>query len=395
MTTVAPRTSASVTPRLRDSGALLEELLGQVCEALQISATQYQRAVDHYEAVGKWLGDEGSPLTRFNPRIYAQGSMALGTTTRPWTDEDTYDLDFVLEMDAPSEDPMHLYRLVEGRLRQHSTYSRLLELKRRCLCLNYAEDNGVFHLDVLPARSDTLRGNTSIEVPDRNAPDEWQPSNPSGFIAWFNDRARRGVLLERADQTPLPDNAPAHAKAVLQRAVQLIKRRRDLVFRTRREDAPRSVVLTTLSGRHYRGQLTVGAAVLGILDGIAMEIDQAAPIRIAVCNPTNADERFCESFKTDEHYEVFKGFVDQFSAEMRGLLAMSGIEQLHSLMGPMFGEKVTTRALTEHANRINMARTNGVLRVEEAAGVVAIRGTTPTQPRAGGVTPGKNTFFGD
>ena len=379
------------------SSALLDELLGQVCDALQISTTQYQRAVEHYEAVGRWLGDEETPLAKYNPRIYPQGSMVLQTTTRPWTDEDTYDLDFVLEMDAPDADPMTLYGMVERRLLQHGTYGKLLERKRRCLCLNYTEDDGVFHMDILPAREDVVRTTTCkigrcIEVPDRIERECWQPSNPLGYIAWFHTRAERGLLLERAEVAPLPDNAPARAKAVLKRAVQLIKRRRDLVFRDRRDDAPRSVLLTTLAGIHYQGQLDVATAVLAILDGTVLEISEAAPGRIIVCNPTNADERFCESFKTDKQYELFKEFVEQFRDEMRGLLRVSGLPKLQTIMGAMFGEKVTSRVLTEYASRISAAREGGTLRVEESGGPATIRRAAAA---SSGIVVPKNTFFGE
>jgi hypothetical protein len=378
------------------ANGLLEELLEQVCAALQISDTHYERAVQHYEAAGRWLGEDGSPLAAHNPRIYPQGSMALQTTTRPWTDEDTFDLDFVLELDAPSEDPMRLYRMVEQRLLEHGTYATLLERKRRCLCLNYTEDGGVFHMDILPAREDVVRAGTCIEVPDRKEPKKWQPSNPLGYIAWFDARAERGVLLERAEQAPLPDNAPAHAKAVLRRAVQLIKRRRDLVFRNRREDAPRSVLLTTLAGTHYHGQLDVASALLAILEGIALEIRMAAPARITVCNPTNTDERFCESFKTHAQYRLFVEFVEQFREEARELLRVTGLPKLQAALGSMFGEKVTRRVLNEYASRVNTDRQDGTLRVEQRGGPATIQQVSVRAGTVGsGIVVPKNTFFGE
>src|SRR6185437_13484850 len=192
MTTLLTDTPSSPGTPQRE---LLDDLIAEICAALQISPSHFERAVRSYEAVGKWLGADDSPLASFRPLIYPQGSMALQTTVRPWTDDDTYDVDLVLEMRAPYKAPMALYAMVERRLRAHDAYARLIELKRRCIRLNYRDDGGVFQMDVLPARPDELRGGTCIEVPDRGEPTIWQPSNPRGYFKWFEAQATRTDLL--------------------------------------------------------------------------------------------------------------------------------------------------------------------------------------------------------
>jgi hypothetical protein len=384
------------------ASAELDALLNEVCVALQISETQYRNAEEKYQNVGRWLAAPESPIARLNPVIYPQGSMALQTTVRPWTDADAYDLDLVLQVEPTSEYPMTLYRLVERRLLESPHYREILEQKKRCLALNFTGNDNEFHMDILPARADEVRGGTCIEVPDKNTPERWQPSNPKGYRDWFERRATEAaILLSERTQEPLPENDPAYAKAVLKRAVQLMKRRRDLLIR---DDAlsPRSVVLTTLAGTYYRGERQVSLALVSILSGIARAIEDARPGRIMVCNPANAGERFCESFKTDAQYDAFVDFVLRFRDETVQLLATTSLLSLNPVINKMFGERMANRALLEHSRRMDTARDAGVIVGHTRAGVagVAIGGAGGPAGGASGSRPSgpsvlKNTFYGE
>lgn len=392
----------STPPGLSDSKSELDRLLVDVCEALQISATQYKNAKEKYVNVGKWLAAPESPIARLEPQIYPQGSMALQTTVRPWNDDDSYDLDLVLQVEPTSEEPMTLYRLVEARLKESPHYRGILEQKKRCLCLNFVGDDHAFHMDILPARPDIVRGDTCIEVPDRKTPTVWQPSNPIGYRKWFERVAiREAILLAEREQEPLPDNDPAYAKAVLKRAVQLMKRRRDLMIRDP-DLSPRSVVLTTLAGTYYRGERDVLSALASILLGIKIAVENARPGRIEVCNPTNPDERFCESFKTEAQYSAFVSYVDQFLSEVRAMATLVGFSKLQPALSRMFGERITKKALIEYGNRISAARETGDVRTGTVAGKPGLAFGSPlTIVRESDSSPGRvqpvprNTFFGE
>lgn len=47
----------------------MDELLDQICLSLQISSTQFEQAKQRYEAVGKWLKEDGSRIARLSPLI--------------------------------------------------------------------------------------------------------------------------------------------------------------------------------------------------------------------------------------------------------------------------------------------------------------------------------------
>src|SRR5581483_3516093 len=53
----------------------------------------------------------------------------------------------------------------------------------------------------------------------------------------------------------------------LQRAVQLLKRHRDVTFSDHLDDAPTSMIVTTLAGRAYGGETDIAAALLGLASG--------------------------------------------------------------------------------------------------------------------------------
>lgn len=83
--------------------------------------------------------------------------------------------------------------------------------------------------------------------PDREQFRHWSDSNPRGFRAWFVARPEDRFMEARAQVEPLPLPEQTDEKPPLKRVVQLLKRRPDIVFEGGESDAPRSIVLTTLS----------------------------------------------------------------------------------------------------------------------------------------------------
>lgn len=87
----------------------LDYLLKQIIEDLQLTPTQYREAVEHYEAVGRYLDHPRSPLAHLRPQIFPQGSMALQTTVKPIGRQE-YDLDLVSQTLPSGQHPMWLLR---------------------------------------------------------------------------------------------------------------------------------------------------------------------------------------------------------------------------------------------------------------------------------------------
>src|SRR5690606_34631543 len=148
---------------------------------------------------------------------------------------------------------------------------------------------------------------------------DWKASNPLGYIAWFDSRARPYYTLLEARMAPLPSYAPGDAGDPLRRTVQLMKRHRDIRFDGNPDNAPRSVVLTTLAAKHYQGQESVGQALIGALMGIRSEIANTNGI-LTVPNPTNPEENFADAWQGNRQaYNEFIAYVDQFASDLHGL----------------------------------------------------------------------------
>ena len=74
---------------------LLSNLLYAGARELDLTPTQHSRAVEHYEAVGKYL--DSGPLSVYSPMIFAQGSIAIGTATKP-IGRDEFDIDLMCKL---------------------------------------------------------------------------------------------------------------------------------------------------------------------------------------------------------------------------------------------------------------------------------------------------------
>jgi Second Messenger Oligonucleotide or Dinucleotide Synthetase domain len=128
----------------------LDEVLFEVCDEIQLNETRHALATQRYLAVGGVLESESSPFKMLRPKIFPQGSMALGTTVKPV--EGPHDLDFVLELSASHTgvDPMALIDCLFRFLKSNGVYAGMTELKNRCVRLVYADDS---YMDILPGRA--------------------------------------------------------------------------------------------------------------------------------------------------------------------------------------------------------------------------------------------------
>jgi hypothetical protein len=365
----------------QESRMQLDDLLMEICEEVQLSPDRHGLADQRYETMNRLLEGDSSPFRDFAPKIYPQGSMALGTTVKPL--EGPHDLDFVLELGYPQPGGKPITLLLElfGFLKSNGIYTDMTELKNRCVRVTYAND---FYMDILPACRDAISGGSCLLVPDRSTL-TWTPSNPRGYIQWFRTRAesRRQDLVAKAK--PIPAHETVEEKLPLQLAVQLLKRWRDLHF-SDKDRAPISIVLTTLAADCYAGEQYVSEAMSAILDGIVHRIEFADSrgIRLAVINPSNPKENFAEKWQSNGGYEYFKAGILKLRAEWGAII--SGRRDINKPLEGLFGEYVN-KALVKQANRIQEARMAGALAVN-SAGVITGLGRTVTKVRP-------NIFHGD
>ena len=364
---------------------LLNRLLIAGAKELDLTPTQHARAVGHYEAVGEYLAERGSPLERYSPLVFAQGSMAIGTATKP-VGRDEFDLDLMCQLLIQSSaNPVEVKRIVGERLRAHGTYKRTLCEKNRCWRLIYA---GEFHMDIIPGIPDP-RGQppTALLVPDK-ALRCWKETDPKGYAAWFLARAEITSIAKegvRADVEPAPSAPDEWQKLPLQVIVQILKRHRDLMF-VDDEDAPISIILTTLATLAYDGSRSVVGALSGVLERMPLYITRTGTGAAFVENPVNPLENFADKWATHPRREsCFFGWIAQARRDLERL----GAARLSNMQNPLsdwVGQRAATRAIRDYARTIQRQREFGIP-VSAATGELA-----STSARA--VPSPKHTFFG-
>ncbi len=367
----------------------IDSYLKGICEKLQIRPSQHERAEERYHTVGGWLNAEGSQLAIYQPVIFPQGSLRIGTTVRPLR-QNEFDLDFVCELNADwrrFRNPIGLLDLLEQRIRDHKLYGAMCERKNRCIRIYYADD---FYMDILPACPDSEAGGTCLLVPDCEARD-WKGSNPKGYAEWFESRAQKKAVAFKRGIEPIPNQESADEKPPLKLAVQLLKRARDIMFAKDLENAPISIVLTTMAANHYRLESSVNMAIANVLSGIMTEIKAFSPGgRIVVCNPSNSDEDLSERWENNrEAWQAFVSFINTFYQQWQVLNQKRGIDAIADVLEKLFGEEPTKTVVKEAALATQAKRVAGTLSVAKSSGIIVSSGTSEaTRIRS-------NTFYGD
>ena len=313
----------------------------KIAEAIDIPPSKYQDAVDHYQAVGKYLEDGEYPGCAGELSIYPQGSFRLGTVVRPIRDgiEASYDIDLVCELPIEKHwtNPRSVKLMVGNRLKEHGTYRKLLDEEgKRCWTLEYAEQDGIgFHLDVLPSVPDPRPPlDTAIAITNKQGNVyTWSASDPKGYGLWFDRQnkaafefvrtaQKRAILVESANIYASIDDVPdALVHTSLQRSIQLMKRHRDIMFDKEQNNkyAPISVIITTLAAQFYQNEPDIYSALYNIVTQLhahAVLVENGtvnrslvphSPIKRSpdggwyIGNPVNPKENFADRWQEDNH----------------------------------------------------------------------------------------------
>lgn len=349
----------------------IDDLLNRIAESLQLDDSRRLAAERSYSAVSDWISRDAGFFKEVPFDIYPQGSFRVGTTVKPYSGSE-FDLDIVIHLAAryAGFDPMKTLNELERRLRESGTYASMVERKNRCIRLNYANE---FHMDILPGFHESIYDHNRLMVPDRALKD-WTASNPKGYAQWFESKFIRQdlILLEKARSVEeLPENLPYQLKQPLQRAVQLIKRYRDVYFQDKPELATSSIILTTLAGMFYGSQTseyqTIKAIVTGINDAIPLQKGKV----IEIVNPANTDEKFSDKWESEpELYDAFVVFIRDFKQVWDQIHSTFGIHKVIDIIKPAFGDTVSTTALREQVDFIEKARISGRLGVVRNSGIL-------------------------
>ena len=125
----------------------LDRLLADVAIRIQLSRTDYDKAIRRYESISDWIERDGSLLRGSVELFYPQGSMAIGATIAArGTDE--FDIDVVVQLllaaNVSPETPLNmLHAAIRGD--EGSRYYQMTKRRTRCVTVEYHDG---MHIDL-------------------------------------------------------------------------------------------------------------------------------------------------------------------------------------------------------------------------------------------------------
>lgn len=363
-----------------------DNLLIGICDKLQLQPSLYELADERYHVIADTIQDDDA-FNNVKLRMYPQGSFRLKTTVKPLKGNE-YDLDFVVELPVNAEMmPRELYDNIYRILRHDGVHNDMVEKKTRCVRLNYAND---FHIDIMPGKA-IDRATNEIIVPDRELVRWYHHSNPIGYAQWFENQAKAQIINEvrkfQANAEPIEDQEITARLEPLRRAVQLIKRYRDIYCDKNDAEPVRSIVICTLMGNissTYPSELQIISDFCAYVNRL---IDNSNGEPFEVRNPV-VDEDLTEKWKEKkQNYRDFVSMMKALTDDAEKLRQQTFNVNIIAQLRKMFGETLTNQVVQEQsANTIGNARKAGTLGV-------ASSGLLNTSRVAAGVK--KNTFYGD
>ena len=364
-------------------------LLFNLAEELDIPPELVDKAIKEYQAVGDWLCAPDSALHHLEPRIYPQGSFRLGTSIRSSTGREEYDIDLVslLHLTKEQTSQAELKDRIGARLKLHPTFRRILDEGSRCWTLNPAD---AFHLDILPAIPDADGLPESILITDKSL-FRWQHSNPVGYADWFKIQMQerfneRREVIAKAMNADVEDVPMWRVKTTLQRAIQLLKRHRDVYFQNDQDDKPISIIITTLAAKAYDNNPDLHEALFGVALGMKQHIE-CRDGTYWVPNPVNPAENFADKWqKFPARATKFFGWLERVESDLTVFAKAAGIDGVAESLVPSFGAQLVDQAV---------GRLGETARTQREAGKLFVTGGTGTLSGTHGQKIEKHNFFGE
>lgn len=374
---------------LNNKTAQIDDLLARAAEKLQLNKARKEKIESSYAAIQNLLETDKEFFDKIDFEIYPQGSVRIGTTVKPIKDNE-FDLDIVLHIKNSRYqdiDPMNVYNQLKRVLHSDDRYRDKVELKNRCIRIDYAGD---FHMDVLPGCQVENQNSDKIVIPDRELK-SWLTSNPKGYGKWFiakSDSVRQTLLEKAFSMEDLPSDEYA-TKKPLQRAVQIIKRYRDLFFEKDTTYATPSIVLTTLAGQLYQNQDSIFETIDSIVSQLKNSTNSSRNTRIKVVNPVNPEEDFTDKWEREPtYYTEFIKFVEALYHNWQNLKKENGLIEEGNILKGIIGEKLYSDSVKDQTLLTEDFRRKGKLFTTASAGTIGSSKVAEKQVQ-------KNTFFGE
>lgn len=395
-------------------------LLADVAIRIQLSPTNYQKAVERYEAINTYLDRPNSPLHTCIEIFYPQGSMAIGSTIASSLTTDHFDLDTIAQLQVnPHANPAEVLDLLFNALNgsPDSRYHGKVTRNSRCVTVEY-EDG--MRIDVTPMvrRAATPERESILFHHRRETPGDpgyRKVANPFGFADWFNARtppeamfaeqytalAKSYMTLAEAEQEPIPDQEDPHKKSMALVALQLTKRYRNVRFDRREVRRPPSVLLAKWVADG------AGGGRVRLIDELLHQVRRMRQIlsdHIAMgrlvhdVNPVCAVDVLTDRWPAKQADQaLFVKDLDHLIAQLERLNTGCPIAEMREILSDLFGERPSSDAVKAFGDKYGNHVQRGGLYApgsQVTTGSAALVGLTTGASAYARPTP-NHTFFGD
>lgn len=352
----------------------------KVIKSLDITPSMFKNAEEKYKNIAKFLNEHG-----LNVDISLQGSFAIGTATKPYSEgkDKEYDIDVICLFKDTKSTPEKIRGNLVSTLSDSEVYSDKLIEWPKCFTLEYAKFSDYdFSIDLVPTVEDNDSNigseNISLEyltnvlkIATKEDKYDWYPINPKGYQSWFNDINKRFALYNKEYRMHqlFEENKSFYAsveeipeyfnKSSLQEAIQLLKRSRDIYFCKihKEKNKPSSIIITTFAALVAKDlptnidSIDLAFEVVKRLSSYSTEnlySQISMPIikrnsRWEFYNPVNATDNLLDSWNEEQDISrFFFEWVEKAKNDLRELTNTINTDHI-DILGNSFGNEIVDK----------------------------------------------------
>lgn len=326
----------------------LNEIYEKISEELNVPKSLYDKFTNSYETLGEYLSNN---IENYDIRVFPQGSMRLGTTIKPISEHDDYDLDAVCEVFDFNDDAQKLKHLVGDTLKQSIRYSKLLKREEgtRCWTLEYSDETN-FHMDILPSTPTTIN-TTQLKIThkDKNTLQyTYKISDPEKYALWFENKQKlekEKIMKRMLEIYGSVESVPQFkTRTTLQKTIQLLKRHRDIMFSgENNESKPISIIITTLVAQVYTGEENIIQLIEKLCNEYINFIEIDDNQNYVIKNPVNENENFADKWVQHPDRKVaFFNWINTVKQNLmvNNFLTINSLENKVLILKKAFGDTI-------------------------------------------------------
>lgn len=352
----------------------------KIIDGLDITPSMFKNAEEKYKNIAKYLNEHG-----LNVDISLQGSFAIGTATKPYSNgkDKAYDIDVICQFENENLTSEEIRNSLIFTLNDFEVYGDKIKEWPKCFTLEYAKIGDYeFSIDLVPTISDenpNICGKNISEkylinvlkIAMKESKYGWYTINPKGYQTWFNDINSRFALYNRENRmrslyeankqiyASVEDIPEYFNKSSLQEAIQILKRSRDIYFsKIHKEDnKPASIIITTFAALIANNSST-DIDSIDLVFNVLKELNNyssdelyskiVSPIikkdgKWEFLNPVNDKDNLLDSWNKDkENATLFFNWVKKTNKDFSDIIDLNNNEHI-GILGNSLGNEIVDK----------------------------------------------------